>query len=501
MRRLCLGLVAALVLAGASAFATGWIAAVGTYGNSMAPRMETGDLVVVAHQSTYQVGDVVAYSSDDLNQVVLHRIVAIDDGRYTFRGDHNDFDDPEQPTADQLIGKELLHIPNGKVWADRLTSPPALAALAFGLLASGGATTCKRRRRKKKPMAQHAAASQWTDWWTGLLPRTRTATVIAATAAVIGMALGAYAWGQPVTASENGTSTVGAQMTFSYSASVPRSPAYDDTTVTAPDPLFRTLVDQVQVEYAYQGVPGQISVSAELSSASGWHTEMPLHPAVTFDSSRHTGTVDVDLDALDARAQAAAEATSIPTAQVEVVIVARVETVEGAVFAPGVTFALTPLTFQLASDASSLSVQDSTTAPSHTSANIIEVAGRDVPVARLRSTAALLIVGGTLAGVAIALISRRGHHDEHARLRRQHASLLLHVEPVTSPSTRPVVDVVDLSTLARLAERYGLLILHWTRSGIETFIVQDDGMTYRYRVPIHDDAPAPAPASVSNPSI
>jgi hypothetical protein len=43
-----------------------------------------------------------------------------------------------------------------------------------------------------------------------------------------------------------------------------------------------------------------------------------------------------------------------------------------------------------------------------------------------------------------------------------------------------VVDVTEFATLAKLAERYGLLILHWSRSEVETFLLQDEGMTYRY---------------------
>jgi hypothetical protein len=37
-----------------------------------------------------------------------------------------------------------------------------------------------------------------------------------------------------------------------------------------------------------------------------------------------------------------------------------------------------------------------------------------------------------------------------------------------------------------------LLVLHWSRSGVETFVVQDDATTYRYRTGFGDlSAPAP----------
>ncbi len=44
-----------------------------------------------------------------------------------------------------------------------------------------------------------------------------------------------------------------------------------------------------------------------------------------------------------------------------------------------------------------------------------------------------------------------------------------------------MVDVREFAKLARLAERYGLLVLHWSRSDVQTFLVHDDSATYRDR--------------------
>src|SRR3954447_20753852 len=60
-----------------------------TFGISMEPHFHSGDLIVLHSHSSYRVGDVVAYHSHDLHKNVLHRIVAIRDGRYTFKGDNN----------------------------------------------------------------------------------------------------------------------------------------------------------------------------------------------------------------------------------------------------------------------------------------------------------------------------------------------------------------------------------------------------------------------------
>ncbi len=39
----------------------------------------------------------------------------------------------------------------------------------------------------------------------------------------------------------------------------------------------------------------------------------------------------------------------------------------------------------------------------------------------------------------------------------------------------------SIDALATLAQRYGLLVVHWERSGTTTYVVQDEASTYRYR--------------------
>ena len=89
----------------------------------MEPRFHTGDLAIVRPADQYKVGDIVAYQSSLLHTVVLHRIVAIHDGRYTFKGDNNNFLDPDHPTRSQLVGKLWLHLPRGGVVLNGCTRP------------------------------------------------------------------------------------------------------------------------------------------------------------------------------------------------------------------------------------------------------------------------------------------------------------------------------------------------------------------------------------------
>jgi hypothetical protein len=69
------------------------------------------------------------------------------------------------------------------------------------------------------------------------------------------------------------------------------------------------------------------------------------------------------------------------------------------------------------------------------------------------------------------------------------------VDPTPAPPGRPVIEVTEFTTLVKLAERYGLLILHWTRSDVETFVVQDEGTTYLYRTGAGDST-SPLPVVI-----
>ncbi len=84
-----------------------------TSGISMEPRFHTGDLAIVREQSSYHVGEIVAYHSTMLHTTILHRIVKIQDGHYSFKGDNNGYVDPEQPD-EGAADRRALAAPPGR---------------------------------------------------------------------------------------------------------------------------------------------------------------------------------------------------------------------------------------------------------------------------------------------------------------------------------------------------------------------------------------------------
>jgi hypothetical protein len=163
-------------------------------------------------------------------------------------------------------------------------------------------------------------------------------------------------------------------------------------------------------------------------------------------------------------------------------ITASVESPGRAPFTPTLRLALSPLQLTLVGGPQALTViQPATvTTPAHSSR--IWAPLQRVGSQNLRLLAAITIGFALLGAIPLLLIARGARPDTEAEgIRRRYQHLLVSVEPVPTPIGRPLIDVTDFATLVKLADRHGLLILHWHRSGVDTFVVQDESTTYRFR--------------------
>src|SRR3954447_13210168 len=182
-----------------------------THGISMEPRFHSGDLALVRPAFGYAVGDVVAYRSDALHTVVLHRIVAVEDGRFRLRGDNNSWLDADAVPPSDVLGRLVGRVPQG---ADLLLQARQPSVLAVGsvLVTLGSALvrlTLRRRKRRSGSATTSARSSAQRVDATGqrppppasddaqrLLPH---AIMVTACAGVGLLSVGVLAWVVPAT--------------------------------------------------------------------------------------------------------------------------------------------------------------------------------------------------------------------------------------------------------------------------------------------------------------
>jgi diguanylate cyclase (GGDEF)-like protein len=408
------------------------------------------------------------------------------------------------------MGRAVLHLPGGGTWLRRATSAPVLAAVAFLMVIGLGATAHRRRRRRRPhamgrhsdPPGKRRTAAVPTALSTAISSsRGRTAAGVIAAIGLLGGVLGAAAWTTPVTRTVTGPALPpGRTMTFSYATTVPRTPAYDGTTVTSPEPVFRTVADHVDVTFEYRGPPGTVGVAAELSVSGGWRTTIPLAGQRSFAGSTYRDVVRLDLDALADRAAVGASAAGLPAGEVSVAVVPTVGGGDGTPFTPALKMRLTPQALTLADGP--LVVQDAAPAPTKTTVpRPLAVLGREVvDVATARVAAAVLLLVAVLGAAALVVAGRRSRTvSEAERIRRRYGQLLVEVAPMPPSPQRSAVRVTEFTTLTRLAERYGLLILHWSTPSSATFLVNDDAVTYWYCTDPTSAGPGEPPGEPADP--
>lgn len=115
-----------------------------TMSESMEPTIMTGAVTAFEPQDTYQVGDVVVFRNRDFGKgdaYICHRIVNIEDGLMTTKGDNNRTLDPYQTPLEAVDGK-IVAVYNWTAGAGRIV---LLAGAA--ILGVAGAAIYMRKKK------------------------------------------------------------------------------------------------------------------------------------------------------------------------------------------------------------------------------------------------------------------------------------------------------------------------------------------------------------------
>jgi len=486
-----------------------------TDGISMEPRFHAGDLAIVRGQSSYHVGEIVAYHSKMFHTVVLHRIVALAGSRYVFKGDNNNFFDFEHPAASQLIGALWIHIPGAGARLESIRSPALIGVLvALGtLLFAGGAFVRKRRRRRRENRAgETGARSQWR------LPRQpaqpHTGALIAGLLTLVPfLALALLAFTRAPSARQPFNVTYSQSGKLSYSARSTPGPTYANDRVLSGEPVFTHVVSSVDLRFAYNfhaatahSLSGKAQMLATVAGSSGWQTTLDLGPSTHFRGDHVLLHATLDLSSLLALLHQVQTTTGMG-GEYTLTLTPKID-VGGSVallplrtsFSPKIAFALSQLELQPAAptpdsgtgaapagEASSASSVRQLTQSSSGS-----VSGKRpqplylaLGLARLSVANARGIALGGIALVVCALLAalafvRPRVRDESAEILARYGRAIVPVARVWQLPGVPVIDVADMDALASIAEHYDRSILHERSDAGDAFWVSDESGQFRY---------------------
>lgn len=133
----------------------GRVAYIRVSGHSMERTYQDGDLVMVWRDGHYRKGEIVVYKvpADEAGagNLIVHRIAG-GDGRDGFvtHGDNNSWDDPWHPKTSDVIGRVIVHIPNGAQYMALLHQPLVLAGMASAVSVVATYLSLSEQERDKK---------------------------------------------------------------------------------------------------------------------------------------------------------------------------------------------------------------------------------------------------------------------------------------------------------------------------------------------------------------
>jgi signal peptidase I len=486
---------------------------VSTSGISMQPRFHSGDLALIRPVAQYRVGEIVAYHSTVLHVVVLHRIIAVHNGRYLFKGDNNNFVDPPVLRA-QLIGSLWFRVGQGGRVLAWLHSPMVAAILA-GLVALTlmlGADTGRRRRNRRRERAsgpgRRRAQPGGTQGRAAPHPvNSRELLAASGAAVVLFLILELVAFSNPRSRASVRHVAYTQQVSFGYRARAPAGPVYPTGAVTTGDPIFLQLVHRVPVQIRYHltaGAPAVISgtehVLVRLTGPTGWTRRIAIGSSRSFTGARFTDGTTLDLPSLQTLLLRVERLTGIPAATGYSIAVAADVHIRGTVagepvsadFAPTLSFGLAPLQLQPGGGSATAGAppggftpsQKARVAVSSAVPNRIGVATFTLPDALVRWIAMVgLLLAGVATALVVVLVQRGQAFGESARIQAHHGHLMVTITTGADLGWPPV-DVTSMKALVHLAHHGGQMILHYAGEDADSYLVNDAGTVYRYQAQV-----------------
>ncbi|MCH7662828.1 MAG: signal peptidase I, partial [Chloroflexi bacterium] len=254
-------------------------------GNSMEPRFQWGDLVMVRSVPRYKIEDIVAYEHPQLGPV-FHRIIQHDGEKYFLKGDNNTWVDGHQPTGGEIIGKLWLHLPFVGQYLNIIRSPEVMPLFAVGI--SMAVVMVLFTGKKKHEYRPSGKLSQ--NWNSPMIYQKEYFREVISFLILIGLVSLAgvfFSFSRPLSQMVSDPLPYSQSGIYDYTAQVP-SGVYDQDVVSAGEPLFFQVVNAFTINFSYQfegpsdEVFGTYQLIAEVSEPGGWKQKIQLHPIKNF---------------------------------------------------------------------------------------------------------------------------------------------------------------------------------------------------------------------------
>lgn len=448
-------------------------------GNSMYPTLHRGDLVLVRRAKSYSPGQIAAYRYPDVG-TVIHRVVGIAGDRLIFKGDHNSWTDGYRPLPAEVIGSYWLKIPKIGGLIGNMRSPLEFAVLAMliGAVSLGPAALGARRSASTATRA---------------MPTVGSALLVVA---VLSLLIGAFAFTRPTRIEALKEVPYTQSGRFGYTAQA-NPTVYDGGQVTTGQPIFRRLVDTMQLQITYRfsssqphNLEGSYRVLAQVGDDSGWRRSIELVPSTSFRGDGFERRFQLDLHRIQQLLDLVQQLTGLQKEQYTLTILAQIAvggTLDGqqfrTQFAPAMTFQMDPLQLQLIhpseGEATGKSVQATLRLPA-LETNYLTLGPIRLPVIAARWLATLLLLSSILGLIILQGWSRRLlEQGEHAVIASRWGHTL--VDVLEPPRTDGVVPLRDLGSLeALLSNAPNARLLHTQQGGHHYYYVMVEGQTYLY---------------------
>lgn len=455
-----------------------------TYGNSMEPTLRRGDLVVVRPQPSYRVGDVVAYRSETLKTVVLHRIVDRRGATYDLKGDNNTWIDTDHPPESALLGRMELRLPGLGTHVQRAASPAGAASLG----AVAALPVAAGRRRRQRPGPKSSPTPPRAPRGHVGFGHVEPALLVVAAVGLAGLMFG---FTQPPTRTTTRDLPFEDRGEFSYSGAAPDGFAvYQSDRVSSGQPIYLNLVQRVDFGFSYRAsastpieAVGNITLAATVSSNDGWTYPIELAQPRRFDDNDAAITGSLDLAAVAETIEAMERDTGVVRDGYAVAVGAIVSrtVVHGGIESAGefeatLDFKLDDLEMQLATPGADVltPVQGGLLSRPVQSPNEATVLGVTMSIAALRGVSVAIAL--VVAALWLGWLARVLRGDEPGSIDRRYRSYLLPVHGAElSHGHRVVAD--SIGALARIADHAGAPIL---KSDSGVYYVVDGGLVYSY---------------------